>query len=64
MAQKRTWLDVDGAADWLGVEVRFVRRLVAERRVVYYKVGRYLRFDADDLDDFLAASRVEKSEAA
>ena len=64
MGTKRTWLDVTGAADWLGVEVRFVRRLVAERRVAYYKVGRHLRFDANDLDDFLDTNRVDKSEAA
>lgn len=64
MATKRTWLDVTAAAEWLGVEERFVRRLVAERRVTYYKVGRHVRFDAEDLDDFLARSRVERSRAA
>lgn len=60
----RNWLDVAGAAEWLGVDERFVRRLVAERRVTYYKVGRYLRFDAADLDSFLEAGRVERSPAA
>ncbi len=64
MASRRTWLDTAEAADWLGVEVRFVRRLVAERRVTYYKVGRHLRFDASDLDQFLDSVRVEKSPAA
>lgn len=61
---KRTWFDVNGAADWLGVEERFIRRLVAERRVTFYRVGRHLRFDVVDLDDFLAASRVDRNEAA
>jgi excisionase family DNA binding protein len=61
---KRTLLDVDGAAEWLCVDERFVRRLVAERRVSYHKVGRYLRFDVRDLDDFLDACRIEKNEAA
>lgn len=60
----RRWLDVAGAAEWLGVDERFIRRLVAERRVTYYKVGKHLRFDATDLDDFLEASRVERSPAA
>ncbi len=64
MAMKRTWLDVAEAADWLGVEERFVRRLVAERRVTYYKVGRHLRFDAADMDEFLAAARVDRNDAA
>ncbi|MDH4076753.1 MAG: helix-turn-helix domain-containing protein [Acidimicrobiia bacterium] len=57
-------LDVSGAADWLGVDERFIRRLVAERRVTYYKVGRHLRFDATDLDAFLEAGRVDRSPAA
>ena len=61
---KRTWLDVDGAADWLGVEERFIRRLVAERRVSFYRVGRHLRFDVDDLEEFLGAARVERSHVA
>ncbi len=64
MASRRTWLDPAEAAEWLGVEVRFVRRLVAERRVTYYKVGRHLRFDASDLDQFLDSVRVEKSSVA
>lgn len=61
---KRTLLDLAEAAAWLSVDDRFVRRLVAERRVSYHKVGRYLRFDVRDLDDFLNACRVEKNEAA
>ncbi len=64
MVIKRKWLDVAETAEWLGVEERFIRRLVAERRVTYYKVGRHLRFDAEDLDEFLAAARVEKNHAA
>ena len=61
---RRTWLDVGQAAEWLSVDERFIRRLVAERRVSYHKVGRYLRFDVRDLDDFLDACRIEKNEAA
>lgn len=61
---KRTLLDLSEAAAWLSVDDRFVRRLVAERRISYHKVGRYLRFDVRDLDEFLNACRVEKNEAA
>jgi excisionase family DNA binding protein len=38
-------LDVDGLAARLGVTVRYLRRLVEERRVLYVKVGRLVRFD-------------------
>lgn len=51
-------LDVTGAAQRLGVPVRFVRRLVAERRVRYVKLGRYVRFDLADLDALVAAGVV------
>src|SRR5688500_4623673 len=42
-------LDVEGVAEVLGVSVRYVRRLVAERRIPYIKWGRYLRFDPKEL---------------
>jgi len=31
---------------------------VFERRIPYYKVGRFIRFDPADLDRFLTQSRV------
>ena len=52
-------LDVNGLARRLGVTVRFVRQLVEERRVPYLKVGRFVRFDPDEIERWLAATRVE-----
>jgi excisionase family DNA binding protein len=52
-------LTVEEAADRLGTSVRFVRRLVAERRIAYVKVGRHVRLDPSDVETFIAASRVE-----
>ncbi|MGB5759742.1 MAG: helix-turn-helix domain-containing protein [Acidimicrobiales bacterium] len=52
-------LDVDEAAAHLSVTPRFIRRLVAQRRVPYLKVGRFIRFDVSDLDAWLDACRVE-----
>lgn len=52
-------LTVEEAAERLGTPVRFVRRLVADRRIPFHKVGRYVRLSAADLDDFIAAGRVE-----
>ncbi len=51
------------AAAHLNVSERFVRRLVAERRVAFHKVGHFLRFRAADLDAFLEAGRVEPATA-
>jgi excisionase family DNA binding protein len=51
-------LTIDEVAAWLGVTVRHIRRLVAERRIPYLKWSRYLRFDPDDIAAWLAESRV------
>jgi excisionase family DNA binding protein len=46
-------------ADRLGTSLRFVRRLVLERRIPFIKVGRHVRIATSDLDAFIAAGRVE-----
>ncbi|MGH9155598.1 MAG: helix-turn-helix domain-containing protein [Acidimicrobiales bacterium] len=48
------------AADRLGVTVRYVRRLVAERRIPYIKLGHLLRFDPDEVDAWLDRARVSE----
>jgi excisionase family DNA binding protein len=47
------------AADRLGTSLRFVRRLIFERRIPFIKVGRHVRIAASDLDAFIAAGRVD-----
>ncbi|MFD9740639.1 excisionase family DNA-binding protein [Umezawaea sp. NPDC059074] len=58
-AQAREHFSVDEAADYLSTTVRFIRRLVADRRVTFYKVGKYVRFKRVDLDAFVQAGRVD-----
>lgn len=41
----------------LGVNDRFVRRLVTENRITFYKVGRLLRFDPADVEVWLDRAR-------
>jgi excisionase family DNA binding protein len=47
------------AADRLGTSLRFVRRLIFERRIAYTKLGRHVRFHPDDVDAFIAAGRIQ-----
>jgi excisionase family DNA binding protein len=54
-----TLLTLEQAAERLGTSVRFVRRLVAERRIAYVKLGRYVRIAEPDLINFVATGRVE-----
>ena len=51
-------LTITEVADWLGVNVRHVRRLVAERRIPFLKWGHLLRFDPDEVRAWLDAARV------
>jgi excisionase family DNA binding protein len=51
-------LNVDQAADRLGTSTRFIRRLIAERRISFVKLGKHVRIDSDDLDAFVEAGRV------
>jgi excisionase family DNA binding protein len=52
-----TLLSVEEAAE-LGTPVRFVRRLVHERRIRFHKIGKYVRISRSDLDAFIAAGTV------
>jgi excisionase family DNA binding protein len=54
-------LTVQEAAERLGTSVRFVRRLVAERRIAYVRVGRHIRIAEADLASFITAGRVDAS---
>jgi len=51
-AQRRL-LNVQEAADYLSVKERFIRRIIAERRVEFVRVGRHIRFDQKVLDAFI-----------
>lgn len=52
-------VDIATVATSLGVGVRHVRRLVAERRIPFVKVGHYVRFDPDDVSAWVNERRVE-----
>ncbi len=52
-------LTVEQAAQRLGTGIRFIRRLVAERRIRFYHVGKYVRFHPDDLAAYIEDCRVD-----
>jgi excisionase family DNA binding protein len=53
---------VEDLAAWLGVDIVFVRRLVAERRIPFLKIGKYVRFDPDEVAGWINDQRVEASQ--
>ena len=58
-SKREPLLDVDGVAEALGVTSRHIRRLVAERRIPFFKVGKFVRFDPGELNLWLDQQRVE-----
>ena len=51
-------LDVNEVARRLGTEPRFVRRLIAERRIEFHKLGRHVRISEAALAEFIKVGRV------
>jgi len=50
-------LSTEELASRLGVTPRHIRRLVAERRIPFLKVGRFMRFDPSDVARWLDQTR-------
>ena len=57
-------ITVEQAADRISMSARYVRRLIAERRLVFYRLGRSVRIDPVDLTALIASGRVEPITAA
>ena len=54
---ERELVDIDWVATRLGVTVRHVRRLVAERRIPFVKWGHLLRFDPQEIEAWIDGAR-------
>ena len=52
-------MTIGEAAAYLNVTHRYVRHLIAQRRIAYHKVGRLVRIRRQDLDRFFGDGRVE-----
>ena len=57
-------LTVEDAAERMSTSVRFVRQLIAERRIEFVKVGRHVRIAESALADFIEAGRVARGHPA
>lgn len=51
-------VNIAWVAKKLDVTPRYVRRLVAEKRLAYVKVGRLVRFERDEVYRFIRERRV------
>lgn len=51
-------LSVKQAAEVLGTTERFPRRLIAQRRIRFVRVGRHVRIPADAVEEFIERGTV------
>ncbi|MGW7350025.1 excisionase family DNA-binding protein [Streptomyces sp. NPDC054784] len=58
------YLSVDQVAELLGTTARFPRRLIAERRITFVKVGRHVRIPQSAVEDYIAARTVRPIQRA
>ena len=52
------WLGVPELARMLNVSEDMIRSLVHQRRIPYYKVGKLIRFDPNEIAKWLSGLRV------
>ena len=57
-------LDIAAVARWLGTSERHIRRLVAERRIPFVKVGHLIRFVPSEVEAWLEANRPASGDAS
>jgi excisionase family DNA binding protein len=58
-AEVERLLTVAGVADLLGTTDRFPRRLIAERRIRFVRVGRHVRIPVSAVQQFIDAGLVD-----
>lgn len=51
-------LSVNAAAEILGTSARFPRRLIAERRIRFVRVGRHVRIPESAIAEYIEAQTV------
>ncbi|GEB51935.1 excisionase family DNA-binding protein [Streptomyces cacaoi] len=59
MSGRDRYLNVDQVAELLGTTSRFPRRLIAERRITFVKVGRHVRISESALAEYISAHTVQ-----
>jgi excisionase family DNA binding protein len=55
-------LSVDGAAEILGTSVQFPRKLIAQRRIRFVRVGRLVRIPESAVREYIETRTVEPVE--
>ncbi len=57
------YMSLEQVAKLLGISERTVVRLIEERKLVGFKVGRSWRFDQADIDDYVRRQKLAQQQA-
>lgn len=60
LIMEKKWLSVDEAGEYLGVKRDTIYRWVDKRGLPSYRLGRLLKFNTDELDEWVKRGRVEE----
>jgi excisionase family DNA binding protein len=55
------YMNIASAAEYLGISKGSMYRLVYDREVPHYKIGKRISFRRDELDEWISKSRVKAS---
>ena len=56
------WMNTQEAAAHLGITVRTLYRAIDEGKLIAYRMGRVIRIQKPDLDQYLESSRIQPGE--
>jgi len=59
---KPNLFDVAGAADYMNIKVRQVRRMIEQRAIPVIKIGKHVRIAQADIDSYLKSNTREVRE--
>lgn len=57
--KKRQLLGINEAAERIGIKLSTLYAWVHTRQIPYYKIGRLVKFDENEIDRWLESKRVE-----
>lgn len=52
-------IGIQDVAEYLGVSTNTIYAWISQKRIPYYKVGRLVKFDAAEIDRWIATKKVE-----
>lgn len=53
------YLSIEQAAEYLNVTVRCIRQWIEDKRIDYVKMGKYVRFRKEYLDQWIAKNTIK-----